>query len=345
VIELRNVHKEFERDGQRTRAVDDVSFHLPSGQTLCLIGTSGCGKSTTLKMINRLIEPTSGEILIDEVDARSLDPIVLRRRIGYVIQQVGLFPHFTIAENIGLVARLDGWDETRIRKRVGELMEMANLPAEMGARYPHELSGGQQQRVGVIRALMLDPAGILMDEPFGALDPITRSALQDEFARLQREMKKTIVLVTHDLAEAVKLGNLVGLMDRGRLIQCGPPDALMSHPANPFVEEFFRAHLEGAPLDSLSVMRALDTSVPIVSSAGDRAEAHAVLVVDAQGGFSAVRVNGDAPRAVAPLASTASVREALQRLLDSGEPVLPVIDGDRRVLGAVSRSSVLARVN
>ena len=239
-IEFRAVSKAF---GGARPAVRELSFRLPAGRTLCIIGTSGCGKTTTLRLVNRLIEPTAGQILIGGVNVLERDPVLLRRSIGYVIQEGGLFPHLTIAQNVGVVARLLGWPRARTRARVDELLTLVNLtPAEYRHRYPAELSGGQRQRVGVARALLADPAIILMDEPFGALDPITRSGLQTEFIRLKAELGKTIVFVTHDLAEAFRLGDLIALMDAGVLVQMGSPQELLARPANGFVEEFLRAH-------------------------------------------------------------------------------------------------------
>jgi osmoprotectant transport system ATP-binding protein len=231
--------------GEEVVAVDSVSLEVAEGETLCLIGTSGSGKTTTMKMINRLIEPSGGQILLDGEDVQALDVIRLRRRIGYVIQKGGLFPHMTVARNVGLLCELEGWDPTKTRGRVGELLELVNLPIDdFGERYPLELSGGQRQRVGVARALALDPATILMDEPFGALDPITREQLHAEFKQLQGEVKKTMIVVTHDMAEAFELGDRIALMDHGKLIQVGDEAAFRERPANDFVEAFLSSHLK-----------------------------------------------------------------------------------------------------
>ena len=247
MIELRALRKVFSGpQGEDVVAVDDVDLVVSEGETVCLIGTSGSGKTTTMKMINRLIEPTSGEVRVGGTKVTELDVIRLRRQIGYVIQKGGLFPHMTVAENIGLMNKLEGWEAQKTKQRVEELMHLVNLPPEeFFHRYPDEISGGQRQRVGVARSLALDPAYILMDEPFGALDPITREQIHDEFAQLKREVKKSIVLVTHDLSEAVKLGDKIALMDFGKLIQFGPPEDFLERPANDFVRDFFRSHLEG----------------------------------------------------------------------------------------------------
>ena len=217
MIRLEQVSKSF----GATVAVDALDLDVPAGEICVLVGPSGCGKTTTLRMINRLIEPTSGRIFLDGEDVTHVDPVGLRRRIGYVIQQVGLFPHQTVAENVATVPRLLGWDRPRIGTRVDELLELVGLdPRAFGSRYPSELSGGQRQRVGVARALGADPPVLLMDEPFGAIDPITRDRLQGEFLRLQQELHKTVVFVTHDIVEAVRLGDRIALLATGgRLAQ------------------------------------------------------------------------------------------------------------------------------
>ncbi|NJC69205.1 ATP-binding cassette domain-containing protein [Planosporangium thailandense] len=239
-IRLEAVSKRY-ADG--TVAVEDLTLDLAAGETTVLIGPSGCGKSTVLRMVNRLIEPTSGRILVDGEDVAAADPVTLRRRIGYVIQQVGLFPHQTVRANVGTVPRLLGWSRSRIRERTDELLELVGLePGRFGSRYPHELSGGQRQRVGVARALAADPVVLLMDEPFSAVDPIVRTRLQDEFRRLQETVRKTILLVTHDLDEAVRLGDRIAVLaERGRLQQYERPAALLAAPANDFVREFVGA--------------------------------------------------------------------------------------------------------
>jgi osmoprotectant transport system ATP-binding protein len=235
MIEVQNLRKQY---GEVT-AVADLSFRLAPGQTLVLAGTSGSGKTTTLKMLNRLIEPTGGRILLEGRDVMTLPPAELRRRMGYVIQQVGLFPHYTVAENVAVVPRLLGWPAERIRQRSEELLQRLDLPpADFLHRYPRELSGGQQQRVGIARALAADPPVVLMDEPFGALDPITRTALQRDFRQLENLLSKTIILVTHDVEEAFALGDLICLLDEGRLQQLGTPRELLFRPANDFVRRF-----------------------------------------------------------------------------------------------------------
>ena len=225
---------------QGLTAVNQVSFAVAEGETLGLIGTSGCGKSTTLKMLNRLIEPTSGRVFIGGKDARQIQPEKLRRKIGYAIQNTGLFPHYTVAENVAVVPRLLQWKEKRITQRSEELLELVGLPPEkLASRYPHELSGGQQQRVGLARALAADPPIILLDEPFGALDRITRRQIQQEFKQLESLLRKTVVLVTHDIFEAVTLCDRLCVMDRGIVRQIGTPKELIFRPDNDFVRDLF----------------------------------------------------------------------------------------------------------
>ena len=254
-IQLVNVTKRY--PGTREAAVDDVTMTIPAGKIVILVGPSGCGKTTTMRMINRLIEPTSGTITIGGEDVTQLDDVQLRRKIGYAIQQAGLFPHFTVAQNIAVVPGLLGWDRKRIDDRVDEMMDLVGLdPAEFRRRYPRQLSGGQQQRVGVARALAADPPVLLMDEPFGAVDPITRGHLQDELLRLQAELRKTIVFVTHDFDEAVKLGDQIAVLgDRSTILQYDTPEAILANPADDTVAGFVGA---GASLKQLTLLRVRD---------------------------------------------------------------------------------------
>lgn len=226
-----------------TEAVRDLTLEIAGGETLVLLGTSGSGKTTTMKMVNRLIEPTGGRILIGGQDVAAQDPIELRRRIGYAIQHIGLFPHMSVAENVSVVPKLLRWPARRIGERVDELLALVGLdPGEFSGRLPAQLSGGQKQRVGVARALAADPPIVLMDEPFGALDPITREQLQNEFLELESVIRKTIIFVTHDVFEAVKMGDRVALLDAGRLQQLARPQELVEHPANEFVDQFLGQH-------------------------------------------------------------------------------------------------------
>jgi osmoprotectant transport system ATP-binding protein len=290
-IELREITKRY--PGQRSPAVDSLSLTVPAGEIVMFVGPSGCGKTTSLKMINRLIEPTSGTILIDGDDIRKQSADELRRHVGYVIQGGSLFPHMTVAKNIGMVPRLLGWDKGRIGDRVDELLDLVGLePGRYRDRYPRELSGGQQQRVGVARGLAADPPVILMDEPFGAVDPITRQRLQDELLSIQRELRKTIVCVTHDIEEAIKLGDRILILQEGaQVAQYDTPEAILAAPANEFVEDFVGA---GSSLKQLSLSRVaeIELSHPTTARVGEpvaevisRAEANgdtAVVVLDSR---------------------------------------------------------------
>ena len=256
-------------------AVRNLNLEVERGEVLVLVGPSGCGKSTTLRLINRLIEPTSGRIILDGEDVTDVDPSQLRRKIGYVIQQVGLFPHRTIAENIATVPKLLGWDKDKIEAHIDEMLELVSMdPETYRDRYPKELSGGQAQRVGVARALAADPDVLLMDEPFGAIDPITRDRLQNEFLRLQQELKKTIVFVTHDIDEAIKMGNRIAILREGsEVAQLDTPEAILSNPADEFVESFLGS---GAILKGLTLKKVRDIDlhqVPILRAPVGRAEA------------------------------------------------------------------------
>jgi osmoprotectant transport system ATP-binding protein len=237
-IQFRSVTKFF---ASERPALDEVSFRVDSGETLVFLGSSGSGKTTTLKMMNRLIEPDRGEIFIEGREVREWDPIRLRRRCGYVIQEVGLLPHMTVEENVALVPRMDGWNLDKRCARAKELLDMVGLPSrEFHSKQPSQLSGGQKQRVGVARALAVDPPVLLMDEPFGALDPITRRKLQVEFLDLEKRLGKTVVFVTHDVVEAMRLADRVAVMDQGRIRQIGTPQEILDRPADEFVRDFVR---------------------------------------------------------------------------------------------------------
>jgi osmoprotectant transport system ATP-binding protein len=307
VITFTGVTKRY---GDGKIAVDNLDLTIESGEAVMLVGPSGCGKTTTLKMINRLIEPSEGVIAIDGVDTASRDITELRRSIGYVIQQVGLFPHLTVGDNVATVMKLAKWDKGRIRARVTELLELIGLPpAEFEHRLPGELSGGQQQRVGVARALAIDPLMLLMDEPFGAIDPITRDRLQDELLRLQRVVRKTIVFVTHDIDEAIKLGDRIALFQPGgKLAQFTTPAELLARPASQYVEDFLGG---GRMVRRLSLIRLSDISLA-GSADGDGAEA---------------------------LPVEATLRDALDAVLRSETGRVAVRDGDR-IVGAVDAESI-----
>ncbi|TBO58045.1 ATP-binding cassette domain-containing protein [Streptomyces kasugaensis] len=264
-IRLENLTKRYA--GSPGPAVENVSMEIKAGELVVFVGPSGCGKSTTLKMINRLIEPTAGRIRIGDEDVTGIDPVRLRRKVGYAIQSSGLFPHMTVAQNIALVPKMAGWPRPRIRDRVAEMLDLVGLePGEFHGRYPRQLSGGQQQRVGVARALAADPPVLLMDEPFGAVDPITRDHLQDELIRLQHELHKTIVFVTHDFDEAIKLGDRIAVLrERSHIAQFDTPEAILTNPADDFVSGFVGA---GAALKRLNLTRVRDVGVVDFPTAG-----------------------------------------------------------------------------
>jgi osmoprotectant transport system ATP-binding protein len=291
-VEMREVTKRY----GDTYAVDHLSFTAPAERITVLIGPSGCGKTTSLRMINRLIEPTSGEILIDGQNVLREDPTELRRRIGYVIQQVGLFPHRTIAQNVATVPELLGWPDARTRARVDELLALIGFdPARMRNRYPAQLSGGERQRVGVARAMAADPPLMLMDEPFGAVDPIVRERLQNEFLQLQRAQGITVIFVTHDIDEAIKLGDRIAIMRAGKLVQFAPPGDLLAHPANDFVAQFVGSDrglkrlalltVGGAHLDPPGDPTRLDGAPVLSPSASLRDALAAMLASEAQVGM------------------------------------------------------------
>ena len=276
MISLRNVHKRF--DGSRRSAVEDLSLDVAPGELVVLVGPSGCGKTTTMKMINRLVEPTSGTITVAGTDIQRQDAVELRRGIGYVIQSIGLMPHRTVASNIATVPGLLGWDEARKRERIEELADTLDLDRELLDRYPAELSGGQRQRVGVARALAADPPVMLMDEPFGAVDPIVRTRLQDQFLDIQSRLQKTIVFVTHDIDEAIKLADRIAILNVGGVLeQYASPEEILREPANEFVRRFVG---EERGLKRLALIKVADIEVeegPVVSSGDSPADAQRAM--------------------------------------------------------------------
>jgi osmoprotectant transport system ATP-binding protein len=323
VIQIENLNKQF---GSIT-AVEDVSFNVEEGQICVLLGPSGCGKTTTLKMINRLITPTSGTIRIGGRDTSELDSVTLKRSIGYVIQQVGLFPNMTVEENICVVPNLLGWDKTKSRKRAAELLEVVALePAKFLKRYPCELSGGQQQRVGVARALAADPPVMLMDEPFGAIDPINREVIQDEFMRIQRQVNKTVLFVSHDIDEAVKMADCVALFHNGKIQQFGSPDDLLARPNSEFVANFMGSD---RIMKRLCLLRAGD----IASKIPPREQMQVV------GGNS-----GIASRSQLIVKPGDDLRYVLSQLLGRGQDWALCNDSDGRFIGYVHQADILARL-
>ncbi|MDY0884391.1 ABC transporter ATP-binding protein [Dongia soli] len=306
-IEFRNVSKQFA--GSRN-AVERLSFAVEEGTTMALVGPSGCGKTTSLKMINRLTDPTDGEILVQGRSIRTLPLLELRRSLGYVIQYIGLFPHMTVADNIAVVPKMLKWPKAKIDTRVDELLELVGLPpTEYRYRRPRALSGGQQQRVGVARALAADPPILLMDEPFGALDPITRLRLQDELVQIQRKLHKTIVIVTHDMDEAVRLGDRIAVLQNGHLVQLGSPATVLAKPANDFVADLLGQDRLLKLLRKTTVGAAMARS-PITT---------------------------DAPR----IGEKASLEEALLALLATGMPGAAVINDAGRIIGSLSAAEIV----
>ena len=340
------------------RAVDRLDLAIHERELCVLVGPSGSGKSTMLRMINRLIEPTDGRVSLDGKDIRAMRPEILRRSIGYVIQSVGLFPHLTVAANVATVPQLLGWDRGRIEERVERMLTLVGMdPDVYRGRYPHELSGGEAQRIGVARALASDPPVILMDEPFSAVDPVNRLRLQDEFLSIQRELRKTVVFVTHDVDEAIRLADRIAVVRSGRLVQYDTPEKILEHPADPFVAEFVGAD---RALKRLSRFPVRGYVKPAVSSRIEavpgmaRSGARYIWIVDAAG-----RLVGSLDMALAARCgdlldeciSTANIREmavqpetslkeALSRMLGSSARTLPVVDAEFRLLGELSLSDV-----
>ena len=363
MITLENLTKQFvQKNGQKVNAVDNVSLTVPQGEICVLLGPSGCGKTTTLKMINRLIPASSGKILINGEDTSDMDTVTLRRNIGYVIQQIGLFPNMTIEENITVVPRMLGWDKARCKARATELMEMVALdPKHYLHRYPKELSGGQQQRIGVIRALAADPPVLLMDEPFGAVDPINREAIQNEFLEMQRKLKKTVLLVSHDIDEALKLGDRIAVFRQGKIVQCASPDELLAKPANEFVGTFVG---QDRTLKRLLLVQAGDVTETqptlTVRTATPLAEAFAVMddndmrsitVVDEDGkplGFVKRReargAAGSCGDILHPFRVTGraedNLRVVLSRLYESNTVWMPIVDDEGRYSGEISQDYI-----
>ena len=364
MIKFENVTKIY--PGMTSPAVDNLSLTIPTGEICTIVGPSGCGKTTTMKMVNRLIEPSDGAIYVldDRGDMRNvleMDPILLRRGIGYVIQQIGLFPHRTIQQNIGTVPQLLGWDETRIRRRAEELLEMMNMSPEMLDRYPHELSGGQRQRIGVARGMATDPTVMLMDEPFGAIDPINRNILQNEFLRLQHEIKKTILFVTHDIDEAIKMGDKICILNEGGILeQYDSPANILAHPANEFVEDFVGADRSLKRLNLVRVEEVMDRHPPLLQPTKTVEEALGFLrekslrfayVAEADGtlkGYiNAKDLRGKTgwveefvePVATAILLGT-SLRDALSEMLVADYANVCVVDIHNRVRGLVNTQMI-----
>jgi osmoprotectant transport system ATP-binding protein len=350
-VEFRHVSKQYGPQG----AVNDLSLLVPAGEICVLVGPSGCGKTTSLKMVNRLVEPTSGQVLIDDQDVMTVDVTELRRRIGYVIQQTGLFPHQTIAENVATVPKLLGWPKQRIRARVEELLELIGLePTRVRDRYPSQLSGGERQRVGVARAMAAEPPVMLMDEPFGAVDPIVRERLQNEFLRLHRTLGTTVLFVTHDIDEAIKMGDRVAVMQQGgRLAQFAPPAQLLLQPANDFVARFVGVDrglkrltllkVSDVGLEQAPVARIGEDAAAVRRRAGD---APWVLLLDhaerPQGWLNPTQLRtgtlaADAVDPSSPIVTfETTLRDALSMLLASAVQTAVVVDEHGRYAGVLT---------
>ncbi|MDQ3758460.1 MAG: ABC transporter ATP-binding protein [Actinomycetota bacterium] len=358
-LEFRGVSKRY--PGQDESAIEDLSLTVSAGEICVLVGPSGCGKTTAMRLVNRMIEPTGGDILIDGASVKDRSPAELRRHIGYAIQQVGLFPHASVGENIGTVPRLLGWDKQRIKERVDELLELVSLdPSETRDRFPAQLSGGQRQRVGVARALAVDPPLLLMDEPFGAIDPINRERLQNEFLRLQSQIRKTVVFVTHDIDEAIKMGDRIAVLRKGgRLAQYAEPAELLTYPADKFVEDFVGSD---RALKRLALQRVRDIdlwTVPTVRVGEATSEVRRKvadsdidipLLVDERGAplgwlstraHAGERVQEDFRSDAVPVVELDDVlRDALSDLLAHATQYAPVVDGQGAVAGVLSMEVV-----
>jgi len=359
MIRLENLTKIFKTPNGEVVAADNINMTVAEGDICILLGPSGCGR-TTLKMINRLIPHTSGKIFINDQDTDTYNTVELRRNIGYVIQQIGLFPNMTIEENICVVPKLLGWDDKKAKERASELLSMVALDAtEFLQRYPRELSGGQQQRIGVIRALAADPPVMLMDEPFGAIDPINREVIQDEFLKMQAALKKTIMFVSHDIDEAVKMGNKVAIFSDGKLIQHDTPDNILAHPINDFIADFVGSDRTLKRLRLVKVAQATDQQAPFVGQ-GDgldkalglaRERNMEVVVVNEQRqpvGFVPVGVvgetNGSLAEHVQPITirvtADSDLRTAVSEMFAHDMTWLPVVDGDGRFYGCITQSGI-----
>ncbi|CAN2248014.1 choline ABC transporter ATP-binding protein OpuBA [Bacillus vallismortis] len=363
MLTLENVSKTY-KGGKK--AVNNVNLKIEKGEFICFIGPSGCGKTTTMKMINRLIEPSAGKIFIDGENIMEQDPVELRRKIGYVIQQIGLFPHMTIQQNISLVPKLLKWPEHKRKERSRELLKLVDMGPEYLDRYPHELSGGQQQRIGVLRALAAEPPLILMDEPFGALDPITRDSLQEEFKKLQKTLHKTIVFVTHDMDEAIKLADRIVILKAGEIVQVGTPDDILRNPADEFVEEFIGKErlIQSASPDVERVDQIMNTQPVTITADKTLSEAiqlmrqervDSLLVVDDEHvlqGYVDVEII-DQCRKKANLVGEVLhedlytvlggtlLRDTVRKILKRGVKYVPVVDENRRLIGIVTRASLV----
>jgi len=346
MIELKSVSKVYNGEA----AVEDVSLKIEKGEFCVLIGTSGCGKSTTLKMINRIVEPSAGEIFIDDQPVTSFRPELLRRKIGYVIQNIGLFPHWTVKQNISVVPELLKFEAKQTLKRVKDLLDMFGLPPDKYLKkYPHQLSGGEAQRVGVARALAADPEFLLMDEPFGALDPITRENLQTEFAKIQKELKKTIVFVTHDMDEAIRLSSRIAVMNVGKIVQYATTEELLTQPANDFVKAFLGEDRGWKRLARCKVKDYLRPANRANSStaAGGLVSREPTWLVDDIGRIMGAFLSPESKNMVPldrdfPLTPELTLKDALSRMLWKGLKSVPVVNDSGHLVGEIRLNDIVS---
>jgi len=363
MINLKDISKTY--PGESKPAVDNLSLEIDEGEICILVGPSGCGKTTTLKMINRLIEPSSGKIFINGQDAINQNPNKLRQDIGYVIQDIGLFPHMTVAENIATVPKLKDWDQAKIDERIDELLNLIGLnPADTKDKYPAQLSGGQKQRIGVARAMAVDPPIMLMDEPFAAVDPITRTQLQNEFLSLQKKIQKTICFVTHDIDEAIKMGDKIAILNQGRLIQSDSPKNILFNPKNEFVEDFVGSDRSLKVLNLIKVSEIMKKNIPtattqsspkeVLDKINDSRQSY-ILVIDKGekliGYVNKKRMKSNSNKNWKEnikysqvISSDASLIDALSRLIQNNQSILPVTSDENNLIGIVKLKDIQDKI-
>ncbi len=363
MIQLNKISKTY--PGKSSPAVDNLSLEIDKGEICVLVGPSGCGKTTTLKMINRLIEPSSGKLFINGKNAINQNPNKLRQDIGYVIQDIGLFPHMTVAENIATVPKLKDWEQSKIDQRVDELLNLIGLdPENTKDNYPAQLSGGQKQRIGVARAMAVDPPIMLMDEPFAAVDPITRTQLQNEFLSLQKKIQKTICFVTHDIDEAIKMGDKIAILNQGKLVQYDTPENILFNPKNEFVEDFVGSDRSLKVLNLLKVNEIMKENIPTATTDSSAEEVlekinesrqSYILIIDKEeklvGYVNKERIKNnkdknwkDNIKFSQVISSDASLIDALTRLIQNNQSILPVTSDENNLIGIVRLEDIQDRI-
>ena len=363
MIQLNKISKTY--PGESNPAVDNLSLEIDKGEICVLVGPSGCGKTTTLKMINRLIEPSSGKLFIDGKNAIDQNPNKLRQDIGYVIQNIGLFPHMTVAENIATVPKLKDWDQSKIDQRVDELLNLIGLdPEDTKGKYPAQLSGGQKQRIGVARAMAVDPPIMLMDEPFAAVDPITRTQLQNEFLSLQKKIQKTICFVTHDIDEAIKMGDKIAILNQGKLVQFDSPENILFNPKNEFVEDFVGSDRSLKVLNLLKVKEIMKENIPtattkfssekVLEKINESRQSYILIIDKAEklvGYVNKDRIKNnsnkdwkDNIKYSQVISSDASLIDALTRLIQNNQSILPVTSDENNLIGIVRLGDIQDRI-